>query len=496
MVVVVLLIAGGVGYTYYRFSQVRRQQVAGLAASAGASQPMNILLVGNSCRTCLNGKQASAFGTAAAQGNGGGADVEMILHLDPKTRTASLVSIPRDTFVPVLGTTRANRINSALDTGSSTLVKTIEADFGVPINHYMELNFDTFQNAIAALGGLDMRFPYPVKDTYSGLNVPAAGCYSLTPFQALAVVRARHLQYKVNGVWHYDGLGDLSRIQRDHEFLRVLADQVRSKGLSNPLTLNRVATSLSADLKLDSRFSFGTFTSLLRRYRSVRPSTIPTDTLPIVINNKPLVYRGVNYGDVLFPAQPNDIVVLHQKLGLAIPAIARGTTVQVDNGSGIASQAATTASSLAALGEKVTSVGNATVASSPAETILYYSPGHQAQALALMNHLSGEVAMGQMALSHGTDLRLVTGSNFSVLTSATVATGSSAQAPRTPAPSKSTSTSAPTTTTPASSGSSGASFGSVPFVYASAGATKSAPWNPTACAPGQTAKPLMVNRKG
>ena len=60
----------------------------------------------------------------------------------------------------------------------------------------MELNFDSFQGVVNALGGIKMYFPEPVFDAYSGLNVPTAGCRQLNGFQALEVVRARHLVYK------------------------------------------------------------------------------------------------------------------------------------------------------------------------------------------------------------------------------------------------------------------------------------------------------------
>ena len=86
-----------------------------------------------------------------------------------------------------------------------------------------------------------MYFPEPVFDAYSGLNVPTAGCRQLNGFQALEVVRARHLAYKGPDVktnnhadWTPDPQSDLSRIRRDHEFLRVLAAAVDKTGTRQP----------------------------------------------------------------------------------------------------------------------------------------------------------------------------------------------------------------------------------------------------------------------
>ena len=93
-----------------------------------------------------------------------------------------------------------------------------------------------------------MYFPEPVYDAYSGLNVPTPGCHQLDGFQALEVVRARHLQYKGPGVtsknprdWPQDPESDLSRIRRDHEFLRVLAAAVAKRGLGQPRHRQRPA---------------------------------------------------------------------------------------------------------------------------------------------------------------------------------------------------------------------------------------------------------------
>ena len=140
----------------------------------------------------------------------------------------------------------------------------IQEDFGIPIQHYVELNFDSFQGVVNALGGIKMYFPEPVFDAYSGLNVPTAGCHSLNGFQALEVVRARHLQYKGPGVktnnhadWPQDPESDLSRIRRDHEFLRVLATAVAKRGLGNPITDNDLLGAVAPQLQVDSSFSLG-----------------------------------------------------------------------------------------------------------------------------------------------------------------------------------------------------------------------------------------------
>ena len=112
----------------------------------------------------------------------------------------SILSIPRDLFVPNARKEGANKIDAALYEGPDQLIAAIEEDFGIPIQHFVELNFDSFINVVNALGGIKMYFPEPVYDAYSGLNIQTTGCIALNGTQALQVVRARHLQYKGPGV--------------------------------------------------------------------------------------------------------------------------------------------------------------------------------------------------------------------------------------------------------------------------------------------------------
>ncbi len=411
--VIVLGAIGVYGYARIKFAEIKKLAVGNLA-TAGANQPINILLVGNNSRSVLNGKQASAFGNGSQVG-GARSDVTMIAHMDPKTHTVTLVSIPRDLFLPIPGSNKLNRVDSALNFGPSTLVKTIEQDLGIPINHYIELNFDTFQSVVTALGGINMYFPYQLKDAYSGLNITQTGCLHLNGFQALAVVRARHLQYSPNGVtWYYDPLGDLSRIRRDHEFLRVLASEVKAKGISNPVTLNSVLSAIDPYLGLDKTFSFNELVSLATTYRHTNPNTIKTATFPVALENN-YTYLGANYGDVVFAAQPQDWSIVQQYLGIQTPSMARSSiTVSVANGTGAYMQATDVATSLQKLGYKIATVGNTAIQGSNLETVVRYTPGHLAMAEKVMSDLSGAVVMSQGTTTGGAPVEVITGNGLSV----------------------------------------------------------------------------------
>ena len=199
--VVVVLAAAVVGYGFYLNSEVHRVTVGGLTAGVTQGKDAgteNILMVGSTSRCALK-VQTPAYGLCTEGVTGINSDVIMILHLNPSVPSVSILSIPRDLFVPNARADGANKVDAALVEGPTQLVAAIEEDFGIPIQHYVELNFDSFAGVVTALGGITMYFPEPVFDAESGLNIQTPGCHHLDGVEALQVVRARHLQYRGRG---------------------------------------------------------------------------------------------------------------------------------------------------------------------------------------------------------------------------------------------------------------------------------------------------------
>src|SRR5579863_3378200 len=217
---VVLVVAAGVAFLWYENNRIHRVDVKHLAtvqARGGQKDVENILLIGSTTRCGLK-QQNTAFGLCDQGVTGVNSDVVMILHLDPDHHRAAILSIPRDTLVPNARPGGVNKIDAALGSpeGPGQLIAAITEDFGIPLQHYVELNFDSFQGVVTALGGVKMYFPLPVFDQQSSLNIPTIGCTTLNGFQALAVVRARHLQYQPPSdaglshySWPYDPQSDL-----------------------------------------------------------------------------------------------------------------------------------------------------------------------------------------------------------------------------------------------------------------------------------------------
>jgi LCP family protein required for cell wall assembly len=416
-VVVVLIVGGVVGDYYYLGSLLKRQHVGGLQSS-GAS--VNILLIGSTTR-CGLAVQNAKYGLCATT-KGVNSDIAMVVHLDPATHTVSLLSIPRDTFVPNARAEGANKIDAALVEGPTQLVAAIEEDFGIPINHYVELNFDTFQSVVNALGGVRMYFPMPVFDAYSQLYVAHPGCYLLNGDRALEVVRARHLQIQTNPAvtnradWTYEALSDLARIRRTHEFLRVLTAKVSARGLGNPLTDQSIAASVLGYLTVDTGFSEGSMVSLAATFAHTNIANVAQETFPVVVVNTPngYQYKGYPYGDIVFPVLPTGYNLIDQLFGTssgvspftgkALPAPST-FKISVENGSGVANQAATVAAGLRAKGYRVSAVGDRTPTGPITETMVWYggtpppnntdwkNPGLEA-AQSVMSQIEGPASMG------------------------------------------------------------------------------------------------------
>ncbi len=276
--VVVLIVAGVGGYAWYLNHLVHRIPVKGLAAGethGTESGTENILLVGSTDRCALK-KQYIGYGICGQGVNGVNSDVVMILHLNPKTRTVSILSIPRDLFVPNARVEGANKIDAASVSGPDP------ARGGDP---------GGLRNTGAALCRAELRqFCQRGRRTgwhqhvlsraclrpESDLDVRTVGCVHLNGFHALQVVRARHMVHKGPGVtsanpanWTPEGQSDLARIRRDHEFLRVLATAVAKKGLSNPLTDRDIIQGVAPDLTVDDGLSASHMLNLVLTYHSV-----------------------------------------------------------------------------------------------------------------------------------------------------------------------------------------------------------------------------------
>jgi LCP family protein required for cell wall assembly len=467
------------GYVRYRINEIQTFNAPHLSETTrGAGQPVgapeNILLIGNETRAGLNPSEQAAMGSASIY-SGSLSDVIMVLHLDPNTRQASIISIPRDLFAPMPSGSPVGpwqKIDAALNDGANgpdNLINAIQSDFGIPINHFVELNFDGFENTVNALGGIRLDFPDRLFDQYSNLNIQQTGCVYLTGSQALALVRSRHLQYAPPNdaqppqYWPYDPESDLARIVRDHVFLRVLFSTAVSDGLRNPIKLNNFIGAVVNQITMDPGLK-NQLLNLAGEFGGINPTDIPETTLPVTTVSN-YYYGGYAMGDVDFPVQPDDDQTIRAWDSAALPAPANPSAVNVLNDVGTASLAGTTSTELTALGLPAGTTGDGTVSGSPEETLVDYAPGSLAQAVAVIDHLSGAVMLNpDPKIAPGT-VTVEAGTTFAVTT---------------PAPAPPT---APTTSTTSAASSTTATTAppTVGGQAPSASADNLTPWDPRPC---------------
>jgi len=299
-VVLLVVVAIGAGYAYLRYDWGKVTKIdcsACVAPTNDAIQPFNVLVVGSDTRAGNTGQAAKSFGTQSQVG-GQRSDTIKVLHVDPITKTAQLLSIPRDTWVEMSGIPASsglsgpNRINTAFNNGPVALVQTIENTFGIPISHFVVVDFIGLINAVQSVGGINLRFNYPVRDNdngnnNSGLDITATGCITLNGSQTLALARSRYFEYDdpANGGWTYDQTSDLGRIQRQNEIIEALITKVEST--YNPLTLKSVLDSVVHDIAIDRNLGLGELYDLANGYHAFSPSKLKTLTLPTVSAQTP-----------------------------------------------------------------------------------------------------------------------------------------------------------------------------------------------------------------
>jgi LCP family protein required for cell wall assembly len=196
------------------------------------SSGTNYLLVGSDSREGLTPEQRARLGTGSASGRR--TDTIMLLHVPSFGGPPVLVSIPRDSYVPIPGRGR-NKINAAFAYGGPRLLtETVENVTGLRVDSYVEIGFGGFVDVVDSLGGVEMCLPKPVEDEKAHIDLPA-GCQELDGPNALGYVRARY----------FDPKGDLGRVERQRQFLSaVMAKTLSPSTIFNPIRYTTVGLAM------------------------------------------------------------------------------------------------------------------------------------------------------------------------------------------------------------------------------------------------------------
>jgi LCP family protein required for cell wall assembly len=202
-----------------------------------ASQPgTTYLLVGSDSREGLTRRQQLAYGVGRAEGRR--TDTIMLLHTGSGPNM--LMSIPRDSIVPVPGH-GTTKINAAFAYGGpKLLVQTIEQNTGIRVDDYVEIGFAGFIGVVDAVGGVRICPQQAMKDRLANLDIKK-GCQEVQGTEALGYARSRHTS----------GLGDIARAQHQREVVSAVGAKAASPWtVLNPVRYYRLAMAGSRSLRV------------------------------------------------------------------------------------------------------------------------------------------------------------------------------------------------------------------------------------------------------
>ncbi|HEX6446563.1 MAG TPA: LCP family protein [Streptosporangiales bacterium] len=268
LVLVYLLIYIGILATAYS----KLDKVDALADYPGrpaATPGQDWLLVGSDSRAGLTKKQQNQMHTGHTGGQR--ADTMMLLHIPAGGGKATLVSFPRDSCIPSAARCTA-KLNSAYSTGGAKkTVRTIEGLTDIRIDHYMEVGFGGFANAVDAVGGVNICVKRKLVDTKQHITFKK-GCQTMDGRHGLMYVRSRYS----------DPRGDFGRVERQRQFLGALFHKAASPGvLLNPFRAGNVAFSSAEGVKVDQDTGMFDLFRLFWTMRKASSGGVKTMTVPV-----------------------------------------------------------------------------------------------------------------------------------------------------------------------------------------------------------------------
>lgn len=238
-----------------------------------AEQPGNtVLLVGSDARDDLTPEERSRLGTGSSEGRR--TDTMMLLHTPPNGR-AALISLPRDSYLPIPGH-GSNKLNAAYSFGGpELLVETIETNTGIRIDGYLEIGMLGLVDTVDAVGGIEVCPAEPISDRDSHLELEA-GCQVIDGVTALGYARMRKA----------DARGDLGRIERQREVIgKVVSKAANPVHLLNPVTYWQLNMAVSNSVGRGEDTGFGQLFSIGRGFFSTALGSGFSITVPIANAN-------------------------------------------------------------------------------------------------------------------------------------------------------------------------------------------------------------------
>ena len=352
-------------------------------------------------------------------------DTMLVLTIDPASKTAGMLSIPRDLWVQIPAMDTDGKINTAHFLGDAynypgggpaLAVKTVQESLGIPIDYYIRVNFDAFEKVVDAIGGVEICVPetiddptYPCYDAYcyDPLHIDA-GCQHMNGTLALKYARTRH-----TGT-------DMDRAKRQQQVILAARDKVAKQNLLPQLVphapdlLDTLQHAVQTDLSLDQMIRLAKLATEIDP-KNIKQATIdenmvvaydaptnPPQNVLVPIREKIRALR-----DQFFNSVPNT----GPSDGTPAPT-ASSAHIRVENGTQINGLAARTSDRLKAQGFDVVEIGSADRFNYEQSQIISYA-GDTAVATAVAQTLGlPSSAIITSTTASTVDLRVILGGDY------------------------------------------------------------------------------------
>lgn len=251
-----------------------------------ARTAVTYLIVGSDTREGLTRAEIKALKVGSTKvAAGKRSDTMLLVHISKSRDHATIVSIPRDTFVRVpewidskgkVHPPSYSKINATFGRGDAPLlVQTLEGMTDLRIDHYIEVSFLGFKEMVDALGGVEICTNRKINDPKSHLILPA-GTHRLDGITALKYVRTRY----------FDGMGDLGRMQRQQQFIAAMIREASSAGvLLNPVKLVKFVNAALGSVTTDPGLKQDDLITLAEQLRGISTKKVRTLTVPLSNEN-------------------------------------------------------------------------------------------------------------------------------------------------------------------------------------------------------------------
>ena len=289
----VVTVMAGSGLLYANWKLGNRQVVSidtvregdgNLDLPEGDRTAKNFLVTGSDNNACISKDSPFYGGFGNRSGYGERSDSLMVIRVNPIDNQAAILSFPRDMWVKQAGSNRSNRINANFEKKNpNRLIRNLKENFGISIDHYINVDFCAFAAIVDAVGGVRVPFTYKAQDKRTGFKVLRARvCYMFQGDHALAYMRSRHYIWfdPETRKWLRDGTSDWGRISRQQDFMKRIIRKSLEKAKTNPRVASGILNAALKNIITDDKLTPLTVLQLGQAMKNFNTETMGSYTMP------------------------------------------------------------------------------------------------------------------------------------------------------------------------------------------------------------------------